>query len=590
MALAAALVAASPAAAGLDEALAAFGRGEFVAARAELEPLAQQGNAAAQYHLARMFDTGLGAARNDALAWSWYQRAAAARNVEAMVRVAEFSEAGRGVPLSLAAAVDMYGRAARAGHVGAMTRLGLMHLAGRGVKMDIPRAGQWLARAAALGDADAEAALAGIRARGIPVPAGDPALGETAPGDPAAKAALDAVKAMIAPLLRPQADGLVWRLGREPRVSPHEAGHVVLLHGVEGVGPQGRIAVGTVRCAVTAESPGRSRIGITLPGRLRVLDGKGAETAVLTLASHTIDVTWGADRVSGRMDFTYALTLAGVEFMPAERGGAMAADHLSATGRLTGADPAAWSRLPAQGAESDPLAVALGLAGLADGAESRVTVRNLRSQGAEGGGVVGRAELTAAVDGLRGAKASVHARLEAEGIAAPGTDFAPGSLPERIAVTLAADDLPTVTLAGTPGGARPSPAALLAGLAAGGSLLRLETAFGAAAYEVAVRGAGRPHPGSPFGLTAEALVQVRGLAAVLGLLGAHQPGPRDAATGDAALLAALRGAAEPGADAAGNRLDLFRLSLDPAGDLRVNGKPLAEALTAGLKAPQRPRP
>jgi TPR repeat protein len=52
--------------------------GDYATALAELRPLAEQGNADAQYSLANLYRDGRGVARDDEQAAAWYQRAAAA--------------------------------------------------------------------------------------------------------------------------------------------------------------------------------------------------------------------------------------------------------------------------------------------------------------------------------------------------------------------------------------------------------------------------------------------------------------------------------------------------------------------------------
>lgn len=53
-------------------------RGDYATALAELRPLAEQGNAEAQYGLANLYRDGRGVPRDDEQAAVWYQRAAAA--------------------------------------------------------------------------------------------------------------------------------------------------------------------------------------------------------------------------------------------------------------------------------------------------------------------------------------------------------------------------------------------------------------------------------------------------------------------------------------------------------------------------------
>ncbi len=61
----------APAWAGFDEGWAAYDRGDYQTAYHEFLPLAEQGDAAAQYNLGLMYDNGQGVARDHAEAVKW---------------------------------------------------------------------------------------------------------------------------------------------------------------------------------------------------------------------------------------------------------------------------------------------------------------------------------------------------------------------------------------------------------------------------------------------------------------------------------------------------------------------------------------
>jgi TPR repeat protein len=67
----------------LDMALAALKRGDHATALKLLPPLAEQGNAAAQFNLGLIYDNGRGVARNHAGALKWYRLAAIQGNAGA---------------------------------------------------------------------------------------------------------------------------------------------------------------------------------------------------------------------------------------------------------------------------------------------------------------------------------------------------------------------------------------------------------------------------------------------------------------------------------------------------------------------------
>ena len=65
------LALAAPAQAGFKHGVAAYKRGDYATALREFRPLAEQGNAAAQYSLGVIYDEGYGAPENDVEAVKW---------------------------------------------------------------------------------------------------------------------------------------------------------------------------------------------------------------------------------------------------------------------------------------------------------------------------------------------------------------------------------------------------------------------------------------------------------------------------------------------------------------------------------------
>ena len=62
--------------AGFDEGWAAYQRGDYAIALEEFLPLANDGDARAQYYLGRMYYEGYGVPQDKAAAVKWYRRAA----------------------------------------------------------------------------------------------------------------------------------------------------------------------------------------------------------------------------------------------------------------------------------------------------------------------------------------------------------------------------------------------------------------------------------------------------------------------------------------------------------------------------------
>ena len=94
-------------------------KGDYDAAYEEWLPLAELGDAEAQYNLGVMYDEGAGRERDLAMAARWYLKAA------------------------------------EQGFLDAQTNLGMMYLSGQGVPHNTDSARLWLQRAAAQGDAEA---------------------------------------------------------------------------------------------------------------------------------------------------------------------------------------------------------------------------------------------------------------------------------------------------------------------------------------------------------------------------------------------------------------------------------------------------
>ncbi len=81
----------------LDDGQAAYDRGDYAAALKLLRPLADGGNATAQYDLATMYDGGQGVAQNYTEAMKWYRLAANQGMALAQFNLGVMYEAGKGV-------------------------------------------------------------------------------------------------------------------------------------------------------------------------------------------------------------------------------------------------------------------------------------------------------------------------------------------------------------------------------------------------------------------------------------------------------------------------------------------------------------
>lgn len=180
---------AAPVAAGpFEDAVEAHSRGDYQKALRLIRPLANDGDAAAQFNLGLIYATGQGVQRDDAAAAVWFRKAAeqgyasAQSNLgtvylygrgvtqddtEAVVwfrkaadqgdAIAEFLLGnqyanGKGVPQDYSEAMVWFRRAAEQGHPVAKLFLGVMYAEGRGVSQDFVRAHMWFSLAAAQGE------------------------------------------------------------------------------------------------------------------------------------------------------------------------------------------------------------------------------------------------------------------------------------------------------------------------------------------------------------------------------------------------------------------------------------------------------
>ncbi len=132
-----------------------------------LEGRAQDGDASAQYELARAYAAGKDRQRSHAKAAHWLKLAANQGHTQASYELGNAFADGRGVPTSAHRAAAWYGNAADKGHRSAQYALGLAYAEGNGLPRDYAKATSWLERAARAGRADAQFALALLHERGF---------------------------------------------------------------------------------------------------------------------------------------------------------------------------------------------------------------------------------------------------------------------------------------------------------------------------------------------------------------------------------------------------------------------------------------
>ncbi len=134
------------------DAQAAYDRGDWGTVLRLNKPLADQGNAGAQFILGQMFATGRGVPQNYAEAMKWYRLAADQGNADAQNNIGVMFGDGRGVPENEAEGKKWSRLAADQGHAFAQISLGVMFSKGEGVPQDYVQAHMWFNLAGAGGN------------------------------------------------------------------------------------------------------------------------------------------------------------------------------------------------------------------------------------------------------------------------------------------------------------------------------------------------------------------------------------------------------------------------------------------------------
>ena len=131
------------------QAMTAYEAGHYSQALRLLQPLAQQGDAKAQYNLGLLYENGWGVTQNYKKAVAWYQKAANQGIAEAQYNLGVMYEKGRGVQQAYKQAAAWYEKAANQGYVQAQNNLGAWYE----VHRDYEQAMFWYQKAANQGHA-----------------------------------------------------------------------------------------------------------------------------------------------------------------------------------------------------------------------------------------------------------------------------------------------------------------------------------------------------------------------------------------------------------------------------------------------------
>ena len=152
------LVASSAPAADLTKGQEAYDSGDYETALNEWRPLAEAGNADAQFGIGLMYSNGFGVSMDDSEAVKWYLLAADQGHGMAQNNLGVLYANGWGVPQSDEEAFKWYDMAANTGVVDAQRVLADRYASGIGIGQNKAQAYKWLSIATELGDLDAQSA------------------------------------------------------------------------------------------------------------------------------------------------------------------------------------------------------------------------------------------------------------------------------------------------------------------------------------------------------------------------------------------------------------------------------------------------
>jgi hypothetical protein len=162
---------AAPVTAGpFEDAVDAHARGDYAKALRLIRPLANDGDATAQYNLALMYMTGRGVQQDYTTAAIWFRKAAEQGYAFAQSNLGTLYRDGRGVPENDAEAVVWFRKAADRGDPVAQFLLGGQYATGQGVARDYAEALLWFQKAAEQGHPAARFYLGVMYAKGDGVP------------------------------------------------------------------------------------------------------------------------------------------------------------------------------------------------------------------------------------------------------------------------------------------------------------------------------------------------------------------------------------------------------------------------------------
>jgi hypothetical protein len=140
---------AAPVVAGpFKDGFATYDHGDYATALRIWRPLADRGDASAQFNLGLMYSHGQGVPQDYAAATQWYRKAADHGDPLAQTNLGVMYAQGQGVPKDYAESVKWFRKAAEQGNAYAQSNLGVMYAHSQGVPQDYMHAYMWFNLAA----------------------------------------------------------------------------------------------------------------------------------------------------------------------------------------------------------------------------------------------------------------------------------------------------------------------------------------------------------------------------------------------------------------------------------------------------------
>ncbi len=136
-------LATAPAFADFDRGLEAYDKGDYKTALQEWQPLAEQGNAGAQFYLGVMYEKGYGVLQDYKEAVKWYTLSAKQGHSSPQYNLGLMYNKGQGVPQDYKEAMKWYRLSAEQGNATAQFNLGAQYYYGEGVIKDYAIAHMW---------------------------------------------------------------------------------------------------------------------------------------------------------------------------------------------------------------------------------------------------------------------------------------------------------------------------------------------------------------------------------------------------------------------------------------------------------------